>query len=150
MDFKLQVDKLESAIAIGKKVAPAVSNAESLKKHEEALKTFEKEDTLAQLILVSSMNDANVELTATSKFAVEIWQKLTAVYEQSSGQRVDRLMEEFFKCAKLQTEDMARYVARLQKLFSDLNDELKRLTGTQLPDLLLTEQNYVSAVSRIL
>ncbi|KRX26070.1 hypothetical protein T07_13958 [Trichinella nelsoni] len=87
--------------------------------------------TLAQLILVSSMNDA------TSKSAVEIWQRLTAVYEQSSDQRVDRLMEEFFKCAKVQAEDMARYVARLQKLFSDLNDELERLTGTQLPDLLL-------------
>ncbi|KRZ83588.1 Retrovirus-related Pol polyprotein from transposon TNT 1-94 [Trichinella sp. T8] len=116
---------------------PAGSNAENLKKHEEALKAFEKEDTLAQLILVSSMNDANVELTATSKSSAEIWQKLTAVYEQSSGQRVDRLMEEFFKCAKAETEDMARYVARLQKLFSDLNDELERLTGTQLPDLLL-------------
>ncbi|KRX77345.1 hypothetical protein T06_8766 [Trichinella sp. T6] len=68
MDFKLQVDKLECAskwscwkrqiqlvlchhavleVAIGKTVAPAVSNPESLKKHEEALKTFEKEDTLA-------------------------------------------------------------------------------------------------------
>ncbi|KRZ51634.1 PiggyBac transposable element-derived protein 2 [Trichinella nativa] len=122
-DLNLQVDKLESAsnwsrwkrqiqlvlchhavleVAIGKTVAPAVSNPESLKKHEEALKTFEKEDTLAQLIFVSSMNDANVDLTARSKFALEIWQKLTAVYEQSSGPRVDRLMEEFFKCAKWQ------------------------------------------------
>ncbi|KRY04711.1 hypothetical protein T12_5604, partial [Trichinella patagoniensis] len=134
MDFKFQVDKLESAnnwsrwkrqiqlvlrhhavleVATGKKVAPmappAGSNAENLKKHEEALKAFEKEDTLAQLILVSSMNDANVELTATSKSSAEIWQKLTAVYEQSSAQRVDRLMEEFFKCAKAETEDMARY-----------------------------------------
>ncbi|KRZ65278.1 hypothetical protein T08_872 [Trichinella sp. T8] len=54
---------------------PAGSNAENLKKHEEALKAFEKEDTLAQLILVSSMNDANVELTATSKSSAEIWQK---------------------------------------------------------------------------
>ncbi|KRX18120.1 hypothetical protein T07_1475 [Trichinella nelsoni] len=134
MDFKLQVDKLGSAsnwsrwkrqiqlvlrhhavlvVATGKKVAPmappAGSNAENFKKHEEALKAFEKEDTLAQLILVSSMNDANVELTATSKSSAEIWQKLTAVYEQSSGQRVDRLMEEFFKCAKAETEDMASF-----------------------------------------
>ncbi|KRY38238.1 hypothetical protein T01_7136 [Trichinella spiralis] len=31
----------------------------------------EKEDTLAQLILVSSMNDTSVELTATSKSAAE-------------------------------------------------------------------------------
>ncbi|KRZ68803.1 hypothetical protein T08_4341 [Trichinella sp. T8] len=99
---------------------PAGSNAENLKKHEEALKAFEKEDTLAQLILVSSMNDANVELTATSKSSAEIWQKLTAVYEQSSGQRVDRLMEEFFKCAKAETEDMARYVARLHEPYFQL------------------------------
>ncbi|KRZ09270.1 hypothetical protein T11_13558 [Trichinella zimbabwensis] len=76
-------------VAIGKKVTPpappAGSNAESLKKHEEELQAFVKEDTLAQLILVSLMNDANVEQTATSKSAAEIWQKLTAVYEQCSG-----------------------------------------------------------------
>ncbi|KRX38508.1 hypothetical protein T05_7600, partial [Trichinella murrelli] len=129
-------------VAIGKKVAPAVSNAESLKKHEEALKTFEKEDTLAQLILVSSMNAVNVDLTATSKFALEIWQKLTAVYEQSSGPRVDRLMEEFFKCAKWQ--DMSPGYSFFFLAYY-LNDELERLTGTQLSDLLLAEQNYVNA-----
>ncbi|KRX78104.1 hypothetical protein T06_1340 [Trichinella sp. T6] len=107
MDFKFQVDKLESAsirrrrkrqiqlvlrhraaleVAICKKIAPSAppagSYAESLTKYKEALKAFEKvcsACTLAQLILVSSMNDVNVELMATSKSPPEIWHNFVAV-----------------------------------------------------------------------
>ncbi|KRY48889.1 hypothetical protein T03_1842 [Trichinella britovi] len=128
MDFKFQDDKLESAsirrrrkrqiqlvlrhraaleVAICKKIAPSAppagSYAESLTKYKEALKAFEKvcsACTLAQLILVSSMNDVNVELMATSKSPPEIWHNFVAVKEQTSGQRVDRLMEEFLKCVR--------------------------------------------------
>ncbi|KRY38214.1 hypothetical protein T01_7207 [Trichinella spiralis] len=46
-------------------------------------------------------------------------------------------MEVFFKCAKVPGEDMARYDVKLQKLFTDLNDELERLTATHLLDPLL-------------
>ncbi|KRX37920.1 hypothetical protein T05_15651 [Trichinella murrelli] len=128
MDFKFQDDKLESAsirrrrkrqiqlvlrhraaleVAICKKIAPSAppagSYAESLTKYKEALKAFEKvcsACTLAQLILVSSMNDVNVELMATSKSPPEIWHNFVAVKEQTSGQGVDRLMEEFLKCVR--------------------------------------------------
>ncbi|KRX65697.1 hypothetical protein T09_1874 [Trichinella sp. T9] len=128
MDFNFQDDKLESAsirrrrkrqiqlvlrhraaleVAICKKIAPSAppagSYAESLTKYKEALKAFEKvcsACTLAQLILVSSMNDVNVELMATSKSPPEIWHNFVAVKEQTSGQRVDRLMEEFLKCVR--------------------------------------------------
>ncbi|KFD60883.1 hypothetical protein M514_26944 [Trichuris suis] len=34
-------------------------------------------------------------------------------------------------------EDVVQYVARLQKLFSELNDELEKLANVRLPDLLL-------------
>uniref|UniRef100_A0A5S6Q5J4 Uncharacterized protein n=1 Tax=Trichuris muris TaxID=70415 RepID=A0A5S6Q5J4_TRIMR len=75
-------------------------------------------------------------------------QKLLAVYEQSSGQRLDRLMEEFFSCAMKLTEDVVQYVARLQKLFSELNYELGKLTNVGLPDLLL-ELEFLEFVVRI-
>ncbi|XP_003373828.1 conserved hypothetical protein [Trichinella spiralis] len=48
----------------------------------------------------NSMNDVNVELMATSKSPSEIWHNLVAVKEQNSGERVDRLMEEFLKCVR--------------------------------------------------
>ncbi|KHJ42432.1 zinc knuckle [Trichuris suis] len=162
MDLKTQIDKLESAsnwskwkrqielllryhgvldVVIGRRVAlktlPVGAIAEDVKRHGEEVKCYEKEDTLAQLLLVSSMNEANVELTATSLSAADVWQKLLAVYEQSSGLRMDRLMEEFFSCAMKPLEDVVEYVARLQELFSELNDELEKLANVRLPDLLL-------------
>ncbi|KRX13618.1 hypothetical protein T07_13965 [Trichinella nelsoni] len=127
MDFKFQDDKLESAsnrrrwkrqiqlvlrhravieVAIRKKIAPSAPPAGS----------YVASST-------NSMNDVNVELMATSKSPSEIWHNLVAVKEQSSGQRVDRLMEEFLKCVR------------------NLNEELERLTGTELPDMLLMSRN---------
>lgn len=83
------------------------------------------------------MNNANVELTATCTTSKETWNKLLSVYEQSSGQRVDRLMEQLFTMEKSPSEDIATHIARLQKNFHELNDELKRIAKTELPDLLL-------------
>ncbi|KAJ8945178.1 hypothetical protein NQ314_009310 [Rhamnusium bicolor] len=63
------------------------------KSFESELKNFNKRDALAQLILASSLNDAIVDLTASCGIAKALWDKLFSVDEQSSGQRVDRLME---------------------------------------------------------
>ncbi|KAK9700734.1 hypothetical protein QE152_g31059 [Popillia japonica] len=70
---------------------PDVKEPDAVKsKYEHDYKIFNKGEALAQLILVSSMNDMNIDLTtATCKSASEIWNKLLSVYEQSSGQRVD-------------------------------------------------------------
>ncbi|KAK9732197.1 GAG-pre-integrase domain [Popillia japonica] len=117
---------------------PDVKEPDAVKsKYEHDYKIFNKGEALAQLILVSSMNDTNIDLTATCKSASEIWNKLLSVYEQSSGQRVDRLMEKLFTCEKDSVEDIATYIARLQRNFSELNEELKSLVKTELPDLLL-------------
>uniref|UniRef100_A0A5S6QGJ6 DUF4219 domain-containing protein n=1 Tax=Trichuris muris TaxID=70415 RepID=A0A5S6QGJ6_TRIMR len=162
MDFKAQIEMLEGPrnwcrwkrqmelllrhhgvvdVVTGKKVAPKIlsaeANVEDVQKHEEEAKCYEKEDTLAQLILVSSLNDANVELTSTSLSAADLWQKLLAVYEQSSGQCLDRLMEKVLSCAMKPMEDVVQYVARLQKVISELSDEVGILTNVGLPDLLL-------------
>ncbi|GBN43944.1 hypothetical protein AVEN_268197-1 [Araneus ventricosus] len=96
-----------------------------------------KDDSLAQLLLVGSMDDANVELTAESDSAKSIWEKLLSVYEQSSRQRLDRLMEQFFRSEKDGDDDAVTHIGKLQKNFSELNDELKRVAKTTLPELLL-------------
>ncbi|KAF2884696.1 hypothetical protein ILUMI_21493 [Ignelater luminosus] len=83
------------------------------------------------------VNDANVELTATCGIPKETWDKLLSVYEQSSGQRVDRLKKQFFTMEKSLSKDVATHIARLQKTFHELNDELRRIAKTKLPDLLL-------------
>ncbi len=162
MDFKAQIDKLQGAtnwtkwkrqvelllrhndvldIVTGERVKPTCSGAATTVEQradiEKQKKTFMKNDALAQLILVASMDDANVELTATCDSASSTWNKLISIYEQSSGQRVNRLMEQFFSSEKDSSEDIATHISRLQRNFSELNDELRRLVKTELPDLLL-------------
>lgn len=83
------------------------------------------------------MDDANVELTATCDSAISIWQRLLSIYEQSSGQRLHRLMEQFFRCERDANDDVVTHIAKLQKNFSELNEELKRVAKTTLPNLLL-------------
>ncbi|XP_044729734.1 uncharacterized protein LOC123293083 [Chrysoperla carnea] len=89
------------------------TNEEAKTAHEKQVKIFRKSDALAQLIL------------------------LVSVYEQSSGHRLDRLMEKFFTSCKEASEDVTTHVSRLQRKFYEFNDELKRVAKTELPELLL-------------
>ncbi|GFQ85282.1 hypothetical protein TNCT_137561 [Trichonephila clavata] len=44
-----------------------------------AQKAFIKDDSLAQLILVGSMDDSNAELTSVCNTAKSVWEKLLSV-----------------------------------------------------------------------
>jgi hypothetical protein len=161
MDFKAHVEKLEGnanwtkwrrqmelllrhndvfELITGEKTFPQAptegASTTERSTYEVTLKAVQKSDALAQLILVSSMNDANVDLTATCETAKDTWEKLLSIYEQSSGQRLDRLMEQFFSCEKNPAENVTAHVARLQRNFREMNDELKRVAKTELPELL--------------
>ncbi|GFR24645.1 retrovirus-related Pol polyprotein from transposon TNT 1-94 [Trichonephila clavata] len=115
----------------------AEASAEAIAAYEKAQKAFIKDDSLAQLILVGNMDDSNAELTSVCNTAKSVWEKLLSVYEQSSGQRLDRLTEKFFRSEKELEDDIASHIAKLQRNFSELNDELRRVAKTTLPDLLL-------------
>ncbi|GFW15499.1 retrovirus-related Pol polyprotein from transposon TNT 1-94 [Trichonephila clavipes] len=91
-----------------------------------AQKAFINNDSLAQLILVGNLDDSNAELTSICDTANCVWEKLLSVYEQSSGQRLDRLMEKFFHNDKELEDDIVSHIAKLQRNFSELNDELRQ------------------------
>ncbi|GFR00546.1 retrovirus-related Pol polyprotein from transposon TNT 1-94 [Trichonephila clavata] len=116
---------------------PAEASAEAIAAYETAQKAFIKDDSLAQLILVGNMDDSNVELTSVCNTAKSVWEKLLLVYEQSSGQRLDRLMEKFFRSENELEDDIASNIAKLQRNFNKLNDELRRVAKTTLSDLQL-------------
>ncbi|GFQ70017.1 retrovirus-related Pol polyprotein from transposon TNT 1-94, partial [Trichonephila clavata] len=108
---------------------PAEASTEAIAAYEKAQKAFIKDDSLTQLILVGNMDDSNAELTSVCNTVKSVWEKLLSVYEQSSGQRLDRLMEKFFRREKELEDD----IAKLQRNFSELNDELRRVAKTTLP-----------------
>ncbi|GBO30742.1 hypothetical protein AVEN_122268-1 [Araneus ventricosus] len=75
---------------------PAETSAEVISAYERGRKAFVKDDCLVQLILVGNMDYSNVQLTAICTSAKSAGEKLLSVYEQSSDQRLDRLMEQLF------------------------------------------------------
>lgn len=79
-------------------------------------------------------------MTSMCDTAKATWDKLISIYEQSFGQRIDRLMELFFTSEKIVEETIATHVGRLQRNFRELNDELKKLGNTELPEILLTSR----------
>ncbi|GFR29329.1 CCHC-type domain-containing protein [Trichonephila clavata] len=83
------------------------------------------------------MDDSNAELTVVCNTAKSVRGKLLSVYEQSSGQRLDHLMEKFFGREKELEDDIASHITKLQRIFSELNDELRCVAKTTMPDLVL-------------
>ncbi|GBM62791.1 hypothetical protein AVEN_19784-1 [Araneus ventricosus] len=103
MEFRAHVDKLVGAsnwskwkrqvelllrhhdvheLISGDRVCPVLAEdatPEVTVLYEKSRKSFMKDYLLAQLALVGSMDDANVELTATCDSAKSIWEKLLSV-----------------------------------------------------------------------
>ncbi|XP_014286852.1 uncharacterized protein [Halyomorpha halys] len=125
MDFKAQVEKLGQTIGVdGKDRSLWFSN-------------IIRYWMLFQLILISTLNAVNEELTSSCVTAKSVWDKLVSTYEQSSSQTVNRLLESFFSHEVMSSYNVMNYVARLQREFNELNVELKTLSQSELPELIL-------------
>lgn len=118
---------------------PSETTAIASNKYVTEKKAYQKKDDLAQLIIVNSLNDEHVDMTSMCDTAKTTWDKLISIYEQSSDQRIDILMKLFFTSERLVDETIAIHV-RLQRNFRELNDELKKLGNTELPEILLTSR----------
>lgn len=161
MTFKTQIDKLEGAqnwlvwklqielvlehhevleVVTGELEKPVTADpqtSEAQAAHKLMLKELKKKDTTARLIIIKGLNDANLQLVNTCSSASEIWEKLLAIYEQSSGQRLYRLLGQFFNYTKNSGENITTHVAKIQSVFHELNDEMQRLEKVKLPDVVL-------------
>lgn len=162
MDLKVHVDKLTGAsswkrwkrqvgvvlkhhkvLAIVQQVwklpepLPKNADAAAIRAHEEQVTAFEDGDTKAMMILVNSLDDFHVNLTDGLDTAVAVWTKLTSVYEQSSSQRLDRTLEQFFTSRMSEGEDLVQYISRLHMIFREVNEELTKHEANELPDLVL-------------
>ncbi|XP_015118544.1 uncharacterized protein LOC107042150 [Diachasma alloeum] len=49
-------------------------------------------------------------------------------------------MEQFFTNDRVNTENITTRIGRLERNFRELNDELKKISNTELPELLLTSR----------
>ena len=79
---------------------------------------------------------ADLVLTCTS--AKDIWDKICARFEHSSTQRLNMLIESSIQVQRDYKEDISTHVAKLQKLYVDLNDELAEHNENTLSERMLT------------
>ncbi|XP_047000554.1 uncharacterized protein LOC124616295 [Schistocerca americana] len=104
---------------------------------KEAYVEWHKDDAKAGSLIASALSKPVAELVLTCKNAKEIWDKLRARFERSSSQRLNMLIETFFRVKRKETEDISAHVAKLQKLFVDLNDELAKHEENTLSERIL-------------
>ena len=79
-------------------------------------------------------------MVLTYSNAKDISDKLVSVYEQNSTQRLSLLMAEFFKLQRDPEMDIAAYATKVEKLFSEMNIELRRRGSHDIPIELLYGQ----------
>ncbi|GFY49924.1 hypothetical protein TNIN_390911 [Trichonephila inaurata madagascariensis] len=61
-----------------------------------------------------------LQLKRLLRISNSVQEKLLSVYEQSSGQQLDRLMEKFFRSDKELEDDIASHTVKLQRNFNEL------------------------------
>jgi hypothetical protein len=156
-EYKVQVDKLEGPedwskwkwhilmilrayeledIVNGSKKRPELSeNPEE--KDRKAYQKWMIDDAKAASLLAGALGKSVAELVLTCTNANEIWKKLCARFERSSAQRLNMLIESFFRVTRDTKEDINTHIAKLQKLFVDLNDELQKNEENTLSERIL-------------
>lgn len=77
------------------------------------------------LYLMTTLDDKTSTLVMTCDSAKAIWDSLISVLEQSSDQRLDGLLEEFFRLGRDSTEDIATFVAKLPELKETLKQQIE-------------------------
>jgi len=102
------------------------------------LKEWRQDDAKAASIIAYTLSKSVAELLLTCTSAKDIWDKLSVWFELSSTQRLNKLIESFFQAQRDCKEDISRHVAKLQKLFVDLNDELAKHSKNTLSEHMLT------------
>ncbi|GBM56269.1 hypothetical protein AVEN_151947-1 [Araneus ventricosus] len=141
-DVELQLT-VQKAIPIvqGKVTKPeplSLDASENEKKtYDTALKCFEELDSVARYIIGSSVRPEPKNHILTCKTSKDMWDALHSGYEQrNEQQRLDLLYSQLFNYKKETVDDITTHVSKLQRIWKDLQDELKS-ENVQLPKSML-------------
>ncbi|UYV68678.1 hypothetical protein LAZ67_6000424 [Cordylochernes scorpioides] len=104
---------------------------------KEAYVKWESEDAISQLLFTTSVIPDVSQLIIPCSSAKDMWDKLLSVYEQSSGQRLDMLYNQFFNFKKDPTDDISKHISKLESLWNDMQNELTKQENLKLPESML-------------
>ena len=98
-------------IVEGSRVCPVLP-AEVNDQQRNELTEWQKDDARAASFLAGAVNRQIAELVLTCVHAKEIWEKLCARFERSSTQRLNMLIESFFRAKRDEKKDVSMYTCR--------------------------------------
>ncbi|UYV83386.1 hypothetical protein LAZ67_23000842 [Cordylochernes scorpioides] len=104
---------------------------------KEAYVKWESEVAISQLLFTTSVMPDVSQLIIPCSSAKDMWDKLLSVYEQSSGQRLDMLYNQFFNFKKDPTDDISKHISKLESLWNDKQNELTKQENLLLPESML-------------
>ncbi|UYV83405.1 hypothetical protein LAZ67_23000904, partial [Cordylochernes scorpioides] len=104
---------------------------------KEAYVKWESEDAISQLLFTTSVMPDVSQLIIPCSSAKDMWDKLLSVYEQSSGQRLDMLYNQFFNFKKDPTDDISKHISKLESLWNGMQNELTKQENLKLPESML-------------
>ena len=143
--WKWQVNLLLRAhglegIVDGTRTAPRVvfDPGPDREREDKELSAWHRDDAKAASLIATGLSNQIADLVLTCGNSSEIWQKLCTRFERSSVQRLNMLIETFFLSKRVDSEDISQHVAKLQRIFTDLNTELTKNNENTLSERMLT------------
>jgi len=157
-ELKLQIDKLEgstnwnkwkwqikmhfeqyelTSIVDGTRLLPVPKDGESETEKKKNESEWKRDNAKAAALIASTLTPPVADLVMTCTDAKDIWDKLISVFEQSSIQRLNLLMTQFFQVSREITDNVATHAAKVERIFNEMNDELKRIGSSAIPAELL-------------
>ena len=116
---------------------PEDATNQQTKEHDASLKILKKANGFAVTLLSTIVEDEPLQLIVMYKTAREMWDKLTASYEQRCEQRLEHLYLQLLEYKKDAHDSIASHISKLQKLWLELNEESFRVDACKLPQTLL-------------
>lgn len=102
-----------------------------------ALNEWRRDNAKAAALIASTLSQPVADLVMTQTNAKDIWDKLVSVFEQSSVQRLNLLMTQFFQFCKDPHDNVATHAAKVERIYSEMNNELARIGSSSIPVELL-------------
>ena len=99
-------------------------------------KRYKKINDFGVTLISTCVEEEPLPLIVMYKTAREMWQKLTALYEQQSEQRLEHLYLQLLEYRKNASDSIATHISKLQKLRLELNEESLQVDKCTLPQTL--------------
>lgn len=113
------------------------ATAAIIEAHNASMRKYKRANGYAITLLTTTVDDERLRLIEMHDTAKLMWDKLVGSFERVSEQRLEHLYLELLEYGKDPGDSIASHIAKLQKIWQELQQESTRVDGKDLPITLL-------------